>query len=146
MVPNLSGKRRTAAEIMKVGMSRVRIDPESLDRMEDAITRESLRALIKEGVIYAIPKKGISRGRLRLRRRAGIRQGRGSVKGAAGARTGKKTLWVNRVRAMRSRLRTLRERGDLTAENFRRLYSQVKGGQIRSLRHFREVVKEISRR
>lgn len=143
---NLSGKRRTAAEIMKIGINRVKIDPDSLDRVQDAITRESLRGLIKEGVIYAIPEKGISRGRFRLRRLRRTRRGRGSVKGASGARSGKKTLWVNRVRALRRRLKVLRDRGELSAENFRRLYLQVKGGQVRSLRHLRDMIKEIGRR
>ncbi|MEM4298399.1 MAG: 50S ribosomal protein L19e, partial [Nitrososphaerota archaeon] len=73
-----------AAEILKVGVSRVRMDPESSDRIQDAITKDAIRTLIKEGVIWAVPAKGVSRGRWRQKR--GKRRGRGSIKGAAGAR------------------------------------------------------------
>ncbi|MCP8315369.1 MAG: 50S ribosomal protein L19e, partial [archaeon] len=57
-----------AAKVLNVGLNRVRIDPENLERIADAITREDIRALIREGVIWAEPVKGISRGRIRRKR------------------------------------------------------------------------------
>ncbi|HDD33891.1 MAG TPA: 50S ribosomal protein L19e, partial [Thermofilaceae archaeon] len=38
--------RRLAAEILGVGESRVWIDPEKLERVETAVTREDVRRLI----------------------------------------------------------------------------------------------------
>ncbi|MDW8044285.1 MAG: 50S ribosomal protein L19e [Nitrososphaerota archaeon] len=129
-----------AAEVLKVGVNRVRFDPESLDRISDSITRESIRNLIKEGVIWAAPVKGISRGRVRAR--AGRRQNAGSRKGAAGARQGKKELWVKRVRALRRYLKLAKERGEIDKDSFNKLYAHIKGGRFKTLRQLKEAIKK----
>ncbi len=59
------GQRRLAARLLKVGASKVWIDPEDTDRVSSAITREEIRKLIHEGSIVKLPKDGISRGRKR---------------------------------------------------------------------------------
>ena len=142
---DLSAKKRLAAEILKVGVSRVRFDPNATDEIADAITRASIRALIKKGVIWAEPKKGVSRGRQRLDKKKKAKRGPGSKKGAKTARMGKKEHWVTRVRALRRRLKLLRDRGVITGKVFDQLYRQIKGGQVRSIRHLNELVKEVSK-
>ncbi|MEM5825303.1 MAG: 50S ribosomal protein L19e, partial [Thermofilaceae archaeon] len=57
--------KRLAASILKVGVSRIRIKPDALDKVETAITREDVKRLIKDGVIYKIPPSTPSRGRWR---------------------------------------------------------------------------------
>jgi len=141
---DLSAKKRLAAEVLKVGVSRVRFDPDAAEEIADAITRASIRDLIKKGVIWAEPKKGVSRGRHRLDKKKSKR-GPGSKKGAKTARAGKKELWVTRVRALRRRLKLLRDRGVITGKAFDQLYRQIKGGQVRSIRHLNELVKEVSK-
>ena len=47
---NLSGQRRLAAQILKVGQNRVWIDPERIDDVDGAITREEIRKLIHEKI------------------------------------------------------------------------------------------------
>ena len=54
---NLSGQRRLAAEILKVGLNRVWIDPERIDDVDGAITREEIRKLVHEKVIVALPER-----------------------------------------------------------------------------------------
>ncbi|MCP8310230.1 MAG: 50S ribosomal protein L19e [Candidatus Methylarchaceae archaeon HK01M] len=137
-----------AAKVLKVGVNKVRIDPGNLERVVDAITKDDIRALIREGAIWAEHIKGISRGRTRTRRASKKKRGRGSgsKKGASGARTPKKRLWVTKVRAIRNRLKKARERGDITGEVFNKLYLQIKGGQIKSVRHLEEQISLMSRR
>ncbi|MEM3652518.1 MAG: 50S ribosomal protein L19e, partial [Nitrososphaerales archaeon] len=125
---DLSAKKRLAADILKVGVSRVRLDPNEADAIADAITRASIRNLIKRGVIWAEPAKGVSRGRHRLTKDRKSKRGAGSKKGAKGARMGKKEHWVTRVRALRRRLKLLRDRGVITGKVFDELYLQIKGG------------------
>lgn len=145
---NLSNKKVMAAKVLKVGMNKVRIDPGNLERVVDAITKDDIRALIREGAIWVEPVKGISRGRTRTRRASKKKRGRGSgsKKGASGARTPKKRSWVTKVRAIRNRLKKARERGDITGEVFDKLYLQIKGGQIKSVRHLEEQISLMSRR
>ncbi|MFN3621641.1 MAG: 50S ribosomal protein L19e, partial [Nitrososphaerales archaeon] len=58
---DLSAKKKLAADILKVGVSRVRLDPNEAEAIADAITRASIRNLIKRGVIWVEPIKGVSR-------------------------------------------------------------------------------------
>ncbi len=139
---DLRSKRRIASSILKVGLYRVRFDPESLDRISDAITREGIRGLIAEGSIWAERTKGVSRGRFRSRLNVPTKRGKGpgSKEGTKGARAGKKRLWILKVRALRKRLNLAREHGELTGTSFRKLYMRVKGGQVRSVAHLQQII------
>src|SRR5487761_1047457 len=99
-----------AAELLGIGQSRVRIDPEATEQLQDAITRESIRGWLSAGLIWVEPRKGISRGRVRLRRIKAKKKGKGqgSKKGSKTARVGKKSVWVSRVRMLRRKLKVLR--------------------------------------
>lgn len=57
---NLTTQRRLAASILKVGENRVWIDPNEAEEVSRAITRESVKQLIDQGIIKARPKTGIS--------------------------------------------------------------------------------------
>ncbi len=137
---DLSSKRRMAAEVLGVGRSRIRLDPEATEQLQDAITRESIRGWISAGLIGAKPARGNSRGRVRQRRyKAKLRgKGQGSKKGARGARVGKKKLWVAQVRMLRHRLKVARDRGLITNQQFKILYPKVKGGEIRTRKRLEE--------
>lgn len=145
---NLRSKKRMAADVLKVGVNRIRLDPGSTDILTDAITKDNVRALIKEGLIRVSPVNSVSRGRFRnkavTRKKHG--SGAGSREGRKTARMGKKQRWVMHVRTIRRRLKVMRDRGEITSVAFKRLYLQVKGGQVRSLKHLTDLVKEQSRR
>ena len=96
----LMSQKRLAAELLKVGATRVWVDPEDTDRVSSAITRNEIRKLIHEGSIRKLPELGISRGRKRTRRQellAGRHKGPGSTKGNVGHT---KRKWVIRIRSM----------------------------------------------
>jgi len=137
---SLTSQRRLAAELMKVGKTRVWVDPEDVDRVSSAITREEIRKLIHEGSIKKIPKTSISRGRKRTRRKellAGRHKGPGSTKGSAGAG---KSRWVIRIRSIRRRLRSLRDKRFVTTQTYRKLTLMAKGGTFRSASHLDEYI------
>jgi len=84
------------------------MDPEKLEDIATAITREDIRGLIEQGVVKRRPKVGISRGRARerdIKRANGHRKGHGSRRGAAGARAPKKEQWMRKIRAQRKVLK-----------------------------------------
>ena len=132
----LKSQRRLAAEILKVGENRVWIDPERIDEVESAITREEIRRLIHEGAIRALKKRGVSRARARIihqKKKKGLRRGLGSRSGALKARQPRKEMWMMRIRALRRRLRILRDSHAITKTTYRRLYVMAKSGTIRSV-------------
>ncbi|MBI4257883.1 MAG: 50S ribosomal protein L19e [Thaumarchaeota archaeon] len=140
---DVKGKKRLAADVLDVGVSRIKFDPNQLELIEDAITRGSIRGLVKDRVIWVVPAKGVSKGRHRIRKKALKKRGRsrGSKEGAEGARVGKKDIWVRKVRALRKELKHMKKKGSITHETFNKLYRQVKGGQVRNVRHLKELIK-----
>jgi len=139
---NLRSKRRLAADVLGVGADRIILDPDAQDLIQDAITRSTIRGLVGLGAIRVKPEKGVSRGRAKARKERKSARGHGSFKGSMPSRTGKKEAWELKVRALRWRLKVARDRGDVTKELYKKLYRQVKGGQIRGTKHLHELMKE----
>ena len=69
---------------MKCGNSRIWISPDALDRLKEAMTKEDVRLLIKDGVIRWKKESGHSRGRARVlqaKKRKGRKSGEGKRSG-----------------------------------------------------------------
>lgn len=133
---SLKSQRRLAAQILKVGVNRVWIDPERNEDVEIAITRDEIRKLIHEGAIKAHPEKGISRVRARVlheKKKKGLRRGHGSKTGSARARVSKKEAWMRRIRALRRRLREWKAKRAVTESSYRRLYTLASSGVFSSI-------------
>jgi len=135
-----------AASVLGVGADRVIFNDEYSDLIQDAITRSTIRGLVGFGAITVAPKKGISRGRFRAKSKK-LKRGRGagSTEGTAYARNPRKDAWISKVRALRWRLKVAKERKEITPEAYRRLYKQVKGGQVRGVKHLLDLMKEAKR-
>lgn len=133
----LTTQKRIAAELLGCGLSRVRITQEK--DVEEAITREDVRQLIKKGLIKKASKKGTSRAQARqlLKQKArGRRRGAGSKKGRVSER---KSDWIKNVRAQR---RLLSENRQSLGKEYGVLYGRVKGGMFRSKKHLLTYMKE----
>ncbi len=133
---DLSNQKRLAANVLGVGASRVWIDPEKLADVANAITREDIRGLIKDGTVKSKQARGICRARARItdaKRKRGHRTGHGSRKGAKHARTPKKALWMLKIRAQRKTLRSFRNERGLDRSTYRRMYRKAKGGEYRTV-------------
>jgi large subunit ribosomal protein L19e len=146
---DVASQKRIAASVLKCGVNRVWFDPARLSDIENAISREDLRALIVDGAIKARQKKGVSRGRARARiaqRSYGHRKGAGKRKGAAGARRPSKTAWVQKIRAIRKVLVELRTVGTIDRHLYRILYRKAAGGQFRSVAHMKAQMEILSGR
>ncbi|MCE7742676.1 MAG: 50S ribosomal protein L19e [Candidatus Heimdallarchaeota archaeon] len=138
-------QRRIAAKILKVGVNRVKIDPDSLPDVALAITREDVRRHIDDGDIKKRKVKGISRGRAKAvaaKKKRGQRIGPGSRKGPKYSRLSSKDRWKNKVRAQRKYLKSLRDEEYIDTINYRKLYLQSKGGLFRSVRYLRNYIAE----
>ncbi|MDQ3882515.1 MAG: 50S ribosomal protein L19e [Thermoproteota archaeon] len=144
MVVNIAKKRELAARILNVGANRVRFEPDRLEDIADSITRENIRSLVKSGAIWTVQPNGSSRGRAIKKRSVWKVHGKGpgSKKGKKTARVGKKEVYVAKTRSMRYHLKVSKERKDISNDIYWDLYKKVNGGQVRSLAHLRELVKD----
>jgi len=142
---NLNNQRRLAASILEVGENRVWFDPEKLGDVETAITRKEISKLINEGSIKAHPATETSRGRARVlsaQKRTGRRIGAGTKKGKKTSVISRKEAWMGRIRALRRRLASLREKRVIAVETYRDLYMKAKGGEFRSVAELERHINE----
>ncbi len=131
-------QRRLAADILKCGEERVWMDPNALDEIKEAVTREDVRMLIKRGLIKKKQVKGTSRVRanyLKEQREKGRRRGPGSRKGRKYARYPRKRRWIKTIRPIRATLRDLRDSGMIDRHTYRRYYRLANGGTFKSRNH-----------
>ncbi|HLC56559.1 MAG TPA: 50S ribosomal protein L19e [Candidatus Nanoarchaeia archaeon] len=134
----LKSQKRIAAQVLKVGINKVWLDPERIDDIKEAITKADIRSLIKSGVIKAHKLKTNSRARFRKRleqKRKGRSHGLGSRKGTKNARLSSKREWINKIRVQRELIKTLSDKGLISHESYYKLRSKSKGGFFRNKRH-----------
>lgn len=141
----LDVQRRLAAQILKCGKNRVRLDPNRLEDIKEAITKVDIRTLIKNGTISK--KRALNTSRFWARKRKeqkghGNRRGFGSRKGKKTARQEPKRAWINKIRLQRSFLKYLRDSKSITSAAYHELYMKSKGGFFRSLRHLKFYIQE----
>jgi large subunit ribosomal protein L19e len=135
---DLRNQRRMAATLLKCGEHRVWMDPDRLDEIAQAVTKDDIRVLIRGKAVISRQRKGISRGRKKYainQKHKGRRRGQGSRKGATFARFPRKRRWIRTIRPLRSYLRQLRDEGQINPSIYRRYYLKAKGGEFRSKRH-----------
>jgi large subunit ribosomal protein L19e len=133
---DLASQRRLAAQILKIGQNRVWIDPERMDDVDGAITREEVRKLIHEKVIVSLPEKGVSRSRakiIREKKRKGRRSGPGSITGAGHAKVTKKEAWMIKIRSLRRKLRELKASRIITEATYSQYYRMAGSGRFESI-------------
>lgn len=135
---DLKSQKRMAAEVMDVGESRVRIDPDEQEKVEEAITRKDIRNLVESGVIEKRDVKGTSKGRAREKKKQkkkGLQKGQGSRKGRKTARKDSKEKWMEQIRAIRKRLKEMKEEEEVDNDTYWDLYDMAKGGFFRDVNH-----------
>ncbi|MFH1779968.1 MAG: 50S ribosomal protein L19e [Candidatus Micrarchaeota archaeon] len=121
--------RRLASKVLKIGESHIKI----LDakKAAEALTTEDVKALIKEGAIKATQKKGVGRGKAKIkqaRKKLGRRIGPGSKFGKKYAIISRKKRWISRVRSQRKLLESISS--SLVDGAKRKIYSRIKGGSF----------------
>jgi large subunit ribosomal protein L19e len=142
---NLTGQRRLAAKILKVGLNRVWIDPERMGDVEGAITREEVRKLIHEKAIVSLPQTSVSRSRARIireKKQKGRRSGPGSFTGASHAKVSKKEAWMKKIRSLRRRLRYLKAGRAITESTYTQYYRMAGSGMFDSVAELERSLRE----
>jgi large subunit ribosomal protein L19e len=121
-------------------MHRVYFNPNNIEEISEAVTRQDIRKLVEEGIIKARQKKGISSGRkkkMEAQKAAGKRKGHGSRKGKKYARFPRKRRWIATIRPIRRTLKEYRSGGVISPETYRQYYRHASGGMFRSVSHMK---------
>jgi len=125
-------QRRLAAEILKVGESKVWFDPTKINDIEKAVTKADIRRLIDKGYIKARSEKLKKPKEKKKKRRY-----EGSKKGKKYSIVSRKRRWVNLVRSLREFARELKEKGKIDRNTYKLVRKWIKGGMFKSRAHMK---------
>ncbi|MEM0481036.1 MAG: 50S ribosomal protein L19e [Candidatus Aenigmatarchaeota archaeon] len=126
---NLKSIKRVAARILKVGVSRIKINAtkkEDFEELEKAANGKDVYKLIEKGIISVKPE---------FLKRKDKEEKKHVRKGGKYSIVDKKRQWINRIRPLRRLLKQLKEKGKIDNKTYRMLYRLAKGGYFRSRSH-----------
>ncbi|UCD20870.1 MAG: 50S ribosomal protein L19e [archaeon] len=125
-------QKQMAARVMKVGVNKVYFDPERMDDIKEAVTKQDIVTLIKDKAIKKRPIRGVKKRAHKKkleRKKKGRRRGVGKVRKRVNKR---KQTYVKKIRKIRDYLQKVKPL--IPKEEFLKIKKLIKGGYITEIK------------
>ena len=125
--------KKLIARVLGVGKGRIILDEGRKEEINEAITRQDIREMLKEGIVRIREVKG-RKVKKKMKRKRTAGKIRISVKK-------RKQGYIIMVRKLRDYLKNLRKLGKIDKENYQELRKKIKSRMFSDLRHLTETIK-----
>jgi large subunit ribosomal protein L19e len=127
---NLGKKRNLAAKALDVGRNRIRFNPENLNEIKEAITKQDVKDLYTEGIITIKPIHG-RRKEIKRKTRKGFGKIRRKIRN-------RKENYIKITRKLRKYLHELRNRDEIKDDVYWSTRRKIKMKYFKSRGHMQE--------
>jgi len=133
---NLSKKKSLAAKTLRVGKDRIVFVKSRLEDIKEAITKQDIKDLQKEGAIFVKKIKGKKKNLKRKNKRS-----TGNIRKKVNQR---KKKYVIMTRKLRKYVKELKNQGKLSREEVQSIRKKIRNKHYKSLGNLKEYIRGIS--
>jgi len=134
---NLSKKKGLAARTLNIGKERILFVKSRLEEIKEAITKQDIKELQKDGAIIIKEAKG-RKTKVKIKRKRGA----GKIRKKVNKR---KKEYIAATRKLRACIAELKKKGELSSDEVKEIRKRIRNRKFRSKAHLKEYIGSLKK-